>query len=220
MTPPFEHLPAVGDLRASVVVLHGFRASARGQRHDGEAFLAPHVEVVMPDAPGHGARQDETLARLDRLDEARRRVAVLQLAQQWADELADLVASRREAGTARVALVGISMGGFAALARWAAKSSNVDAVASVLAGFDLVQGRGECPLLVGLAGRDESIPVGPAEASARAAGAELHVYPDSGHFMRGEDWHDLWRTTVRFVHRHVGIVDGGRPAPRYGGAEG
>jgi hypothetical protein len=28
-------------------------------------------------------------------------------------------------------------------------------------------------------------------------------YPDSGHFMREQDWNDLWARTVQWFERHL-----------------
>lgn len=207
---PFHHLPPSGSLRASVILLHGYAASAVAQHDDGLAFRDDHTEIVMPDAPGHGARDDGRLARIAALPDAERRDAIRAIAREWLAELPGHAADCRRRGAERVALVGISMGGFAALG--GVNQTGVwDAVAAVLAEPELVDQAsivpGEPPVLLGLAGRDEAIAAAPGRAFARRYGAELHEYPESEHFMRGADWDDLWGRTAAFVRRHLARAD-------------
>jgi len=200
-------LPCTGPLRASVILLHGYAADAAVHRADGVAFVGEGTEVVMPDAPGHGGRGDGRLAAIASLDDERRRAAILDLARQWAAELPDLALHCRQRGAQRVGVVGISMGGFAALASLA-QPCPFDAVAAVLAAPELVDPRtvapGHPPLLLGLAGKDRAVPPEPGRRFARDYGAELHEYAESEHFMRGEDWLDLWGRVRAFLLRHLG----------------
>ncbi|MEZ6036364.1 MAG: alpha/beta fold hydrolase [Planctomycetota bacterium] len=200
-------LPALaGPTRASVIVLHGYMARGAVMLGDAEALRGEHVEVVLPDAPGHGLRDDGTLARIGALPEGARHAAILEVARQWVGELPGLAARCRARGAERVALVGISMGGFAGLAALA-QPCPFAAVVALLAAPTLVDDAaitpGSPPLLLGLAGRDAAVPPAPGRAFAGRYGAELHEYPDSEHLMRGEDWHDLWARTARFVRQHL-----------------
>jgi pimeloyl-ACP methyl ester carboxylesterase len=201
-----ERIPCPDPVRASVVVLHGYGASGSVHRTDGRAFAGPHTEVVLPDAPGHGTRDDGRLARIRALPDDERLPAILDLARAWADELPDLAQACRARGAERIVLVGISMGGFAALRALAAPSPFA-AVAALLAAPDLVDRDRlrprQPPLLLGLAGRDEAVDPAPGRAFARDYGAELREYPVSGHFLREHDWHDLWSHTAAFVRRHA-----------------
>jgi len=199
-------VPSTAPLRASIILLHGYMASAAGHREDGLAFSDDGVEVVMPDAPGHGARDDGRLARIGALPESERHAAILEISREWLAEVRWLAGWCRERGAQRVGLVGISMGGFAALALLPQPCA-FDAIAAVLAAPTLVDERdvtpGRPPLLIGLAGRDEAVPPAPGRAFAARYGAELHEYPESQHIMRGEDWFDLWRHTAAFFDRHL-----------------
>lgn len=194
---------------SSVIVLHGYSARGAVMLGDAEALRGEHTEVVLPDAPGHGARDDGTLARIGALPDGERHAAILDVARQWRDELSLLVVRCRQRGARRVALVGISMGGFAALGALAAPCPLV-AVAALLAAPTLVDDAaitpGCPPLLLGLAGRDIAVPPQPGRTFASRYGAELLEYPESEHLMRGEDWCELWARTVGFVRRQLARV--------------
>ncbi len=201
-----QHLPSRGRLRASVLLLHGYAARAAVHLGDAAPFVDAGVEVVLPDAPGHGARDDGRLARIAALSDDERRAEILAIARTHADELPGLAAWCRRRGASRVAVVGISMGGFAALRSLLAQPP-FHAIAAVLAAPTLVDrwpgaGAGP-PVLLGLAGRDGAVHPEPGRRFARHYGAELHEYPDSEHLMRPEDWADLWRRVTAFVRRNL-----------------
>jgi dienelactone hydrolase len=72
------------------------------------------------------------------------------------------------------------------------------------------------PVLLVNAGRDENVPPEPARRlnavlrehphyAARPADLVHHEYPDSGHFVREEDWRDLWARTLAFLGRDWGV---------------
>ena len=202
-------IPHRGELAASVIVLHGYGARGAVHEGDGRAFAGDGVEVLLPDAPHHGGRDDGRLAQLAELDAAERRAAILEIARAWCSELPALAADCRARGARRVALVGISMGGFAALGALSAPGAPGSAtaagafaaIAALLAGPELVADddvpADHPPLLLGLAGRDAAVPPEPGRAFAARHGA------DSEHLMRAPDWHDLWAHTAAFVRRHV-----------------
>lgn len=202
-------LPCSGDLRASVILLHGYAASAAGNRQDGAQLVGEALEVVLPDAPGHGEREDGRLAVIAALPDEQRLAAIYAIARDWLLELPELAAQCRLRGAERVGLVGISMGGFAALGALAEPCA-VDAVAAVLAAPALLDAQrlaaSRPPVLLGLAGRDRSVPPESGRHFALQYGAELHEYPESEHFMRGEDWADLWARVGAFLRRHLGCA--------------
>ncbi|MCA8948672.1 MAG: alpha/beta fold hydrolase [Planctomycetes bacterium] len=201
-------LPCAGRLRASVIVLHGYAASAASQEQDGAAFVGEHTEVVLPDAPGHGRRDDGRLAAIAALPDAARHAAILEVAREWLGELPELATSCRGRGAERVGLVGVSMGGFTALGALA-QPCPFDAVAAVLAGPALVDRGaitpGRPPGLLGVAGRDDAVPPEPTREFARDYGAELCDYPESEHLMRAADWFDLWGRTAAFLRRQLTV---------------
>ena len=201
-----EHIPPSGTLRASVLLLHGYAARGAVHRDDGRAFADEGVEVWMPDAPGHGGRADGHLERIAALNAQARRAAIVDLAHSWVPELQRLARERRAAGARRVALVGTSMGGFAALGALRAPRC-FDAIAALLAGPDRIAedelAADRPPVLIGLAGKDAAVPPAPAMDFARRIGAELHEYPESEHLMRGQDWDALWSRVAAFVRRHL-----------------
>ncbi|MFK7741265.1 MAG: alpha/beta hydrolase [Planctomycetota bacterium] len=197
---------ASGAPRASVILLHGYSARGLVHRGDGRAFVDDSTEVLLPDAPHHGARDDGRLNEIQSLPDELRRAAIYDIAREWSRELPSLAASCRQRGAARIAVVGISMGGFAALAALH-HPTPFAAVAAVLAAPELVNvGKiqpGRPPLLLGLAGKDEAVPPESSRRFAASYGAELHEYPESDHLMRQEDWLDMWGWTVAFARRHL-----------------
>jgi alpha-beta hydrolase superfamily lysophospholipase len=208
MTPDeaIHVLPCRGELRASIILLHGYSSHASVHNEDGMAFVSDGIEVVMPDAPGHGHRDDGRLAQIALLPDGPRLEAIHGIAREWIGELPSLVAKCQQHGSARIGLAGISMGGFAALGLLAPPCPFA-AIAAVLAAPSLLDSTtitpGEPPVLLGLAGRDTAVPPEPGRQFARDYGAELHEYPESEHFMRGEDWNDLWNRTATFLQRHL-----------------
>ena len=205
-TRPPHRLPCPGTQRATVILLHGYSANPAVHGEDGAAFVTEHTDVVMPEAPGHGSRDDGRLAQIASLPAERRRERIVAIAREWAAELPAVAARCRREGAERIALVGISMGGFAALG-CLANPCPFDAVAAVLAEPTLVDDTtlhpGRPPLLLGLAGRDTAVDPRPGRAFAERYRAELHEYPESEHFMRAEDWRDLWHHTAAFVRHHL-----------------
>tara|TARA_R110002096_G_scaffold16850_17_gene57342 strand:- start:2449 stop:3108 length:660 start_codon:yes stop_codon:yes gene_type:complete len=210
-------LPCRGELRASVILLHGYASRASVHSEDGMAFVNDGTEVVMPDAPGHGSRDDGRLARIAELPDGPRHAAIHDIAREWIGELPGLVANCKQRGSKRIGLVGISMGGFAALGALAPPCPFA-AIAAVLAAPTLLEPTlhdpatvtpGQPPVLLGLAGQDTAVPPEPGRRFAEEYGAELHEYPESEHFMRGEDWHDLWNRTAAFLRwqLHRNLID-------------
>lgn len=199
-------LPCPGPVRRSVLVLHGWSARAEVHCAEGRAFVGDTTEVLLPDAPGHGTRADDRLERIAALPDRERHAAILDVARAWTAELAELALACRRRGALRIGVVGISMGGYAALGALAAPSP-FDAVVALLAAPTLVDPAtvtpGNPPLLLGLAGRDEAVPLAPGRDFAPRYGAELREYPESSHHMRGEDWQDLWHHTAAFLRRHL-----------------
>ena len=201
-----HRLPCAVRTTASVIVLHGWAARAAVHVDECRTFVDEHTEVVLPDAPGHGNREDGRVARVLALPDDERRTAIYTIAHEWAGELPALAEQCRRRGAERVGLVGISMGGYAALAATAERGT-FDAIAALLAAPHLVEASqvtpGDPPILLGLAGRDTAVDPAPGRRFARAVRAELHEYPESGHLMRGADWRDLWERTATFLRRHL-----------------
>ena len=189
-----------------MILLHGYAASAAIQRGDGQAFVSNCVEVVIPDAPGHGLREDGRIDYIASLGDEQRVTAIVDIAREWVKELSQHATACRERGAARVGVVGISMGGFAALGALS-QTCAFDAVAAVLAAPTLVNpaamSANTPPVMLGLAGKDSAVRPEIGRQFARDYGVELHEYPQSEHLMRCEDWLDLWGHTTAFMRRHL-----------------
>ena len=128
---PAHRLGCEGDRSPSrsVIILHGYAADGGVHLADARAFAGPETEVLLPDAPGHGTRADGRLAWIAGLPDAARIAAILDVARDWAAEVIDLAHACQTRGISRVGLVGISMGGFAALATLTSKASKASKVA-------------------------------------------------------------------------------------------
>lgn len=189
-----------------MILLHGYAASAAIQRDDGQAFVSAGVEVVIPDAPGHGHREDGRIQHIASLADEQRVDAIIDLAREWIQELSGHAAICRERGAERVGIVGVSMGGFAALGALS-RPCAFDAVAAVLAAPTLVDpaviSANTPPIMLGLAGKDSAVPPEAGRQFARDHGIEIHEYPESDHLMRCEDWLDLWGRTRAFMRRYL-----------------
>jgi carboxylesterase len=97
---PFSHA-AVG-AAGGVLALHGFTGNPSSMRRVGEAMAGAGLHVEVPRLPGHGTDIDDMLPT------------------RWADWTEEVAAAhaRLEARTARIVIVGQSMGG--SLALWVA----------------------------------------------------------------------------------------------------
>lgn len=102
LDPPDRTAPAAG---WGVVLVHGVRTSATMWRHQVAALEAAGHAVVAVDLPGHGTRMAETFT----LDAA---CATVEQAVQ----------GLRASGARRIAVVGLSLGGYLTL-RWAARTA-------------------------------------------------------------------------------------------------
>ena len=108
-----------GKARAGVVVVHGFTGNPVSVRPLGQALAARGYAVDVPRLPGHGTHWRD-LARTGYVDW-----------RQAVDEAVTAMRPRVE----RLALVGLSMGGFLCLDAGIARQDDVDGVVSINAPF-------------------------------------------------------------------------------------
>ena len=128
--PVRTHAP-VGPSRGAVILMHGLRVSGEAHAREARWLAEGGMTVVCPDAPHHGARRSPVLdAMPDALTLPGHRV-LLRILREARDELPALVDHLLAAGHRRVAIAGISMGAFVALAA-AAVTPRACAIASVL----------------------------------------------------------------------------------------
>jgi pimeloyl-ACP methyl ester carboxylesterase len=221
------HVPALTiGAGPTVLILHGLGASAEVQRAEAIALAEQGFRAIALDAPHHGARRDAWLDEMEHLGPPESHVRLLRQVREAAAEIPGVI--DRLGG--EVGLVGISMGAYTALAA-ATEDARVRATVSILGSPDWSPRAGPIteemaalmahaparrpaacarrPLLLANAGRDGWVPARWSRDFVRGLDPALaaHVsyveYPESDHFMRGEDWHDLWAKTIAFLKRHA-----------------
>lgn len=205
-----------------VLWFHGFRADAAAN----EAELAQLAEAgflaVGVDAVGHGARRaDDTDVRIAGASGGARAV-MLELAAATAAELPALLVALAERGLgdpARVAVVGVSMGGYLAY-RAALAVPGVHVVVAVLGSPEWPDDASphrhpvafqDLALLSITAERDVSVPPGPARRlhAALAAGhpaperARYVELPGAEHLMTAAQWAVVTDETLRWLSAHL-----------------
>lgn len=223
--------PAGGPPAPAVIFLHGLGVSKETHEKEARSLAAAGLAACLPDAPHHGSRRSDLLDAMDRARGDEAFALLLRFVGEAAQEIPALVDGLLERGHPRVAIAGISMGAFTALAA-AAGEPRLVAIVSILGSPEWVPASGVVPpglheqarrapahrldafarrpLLLLNAGRDQHVPPEPARRFAEAlrpmyaACPEAlvhHEYPESDHFVRPEDWEDLWSTTVAFLTR-------------------
>lgn len=182
---------APADLAAPPALLfyHGLGASRDVHGKEGRSLAAAGFAAIVPDAPHHGARRSsllDALARAEGVDVDR---LLLRIVREAAAEVPPLVDRLLAAGHPAVAIAGVSMGAYIALAA-GADDRRLAAVVSILGSPDWTPRSGELPpdlaalvagdplrrldafpprpLLLLNAGRDQSVPPEPARRFAAA----------------------------------------------------
>ncbi len=218
----------------AVIVLHGLGASADVQRKELQCLADHGLTAVGVDAPHHGARRDAWLGEMDSLGPPESHVRFLQLVRQAVPEVLRVMDHLVREGHGLIGLAGISMGAYIALAAaaedarvratvsilgspdWAPRAGPVTDEIRALMQHAPVHRPADCarhPLLLFNAGRDVHVPPHasrnfPRLVSSLHPALAAHVtyveYPQSDHFMRPEDWEDLWRSALAFFREHIG----------------
>ena len=221
---------ASGGGGTAVLVLHGWAASKESHAKELALLAEAGFDALAPDAPGHGERVDGRVERLEKGRRDRWHEGFLELVGAQAAEMPALAGELRERGAAKVAAVGISMGACVALSAQATYRC-FDAVSSLLGTPELepratarrtrrldellarapakhLEAFARLPLLLANGGLDEHVPPHASRRFAKALrerfgpeACDYLEYPRSGHFMRPEDWEDLWRNATRFLAR-------------------
>ena len=189
-------------------------------------FLAVGVDAV-----GHGERQYSDYRQ--RMDSDHWHLEFLAMVRQTADEVPRVVAALKNLSNdlGNFGLTGISMGGCIAFAA-AVNQNYLSAVAPILGSPDWsLGGRREVtpewwkdsphhtpewfnptPLLIQNAGKDQHVSPKPAQAFFEEARRYYHLtpqnlayveYPESDHFMRPQDWEQLWQRVIRWFEKHL-----------------
>jgi len=217
----------------AVLVFHGLGASAEVQRPELELLARAGYRAVGLDAPHHGSRRDQWLDAMAAARPPESQVLLTGLLREAVPEVRAAIDELLAAGCGAVGLIGVSMGGYLALAA-ATEDARALATVSLLGSPDWAPRTGPVsdelrarmadspaarsaellrhPVLLVNAALDEHVPARLAREFARAV-AERHPelaqrlayveYPASGHFMREQDWRDAWQRTLAFLGQHL-----------------
>lgn len=215
----------------AVLLYHGLRMGSDSLEREGKWLASAGFTAILPDAPHHGARHSDVVGHMpDALTLDGHRV-LMRILREARDEIPRLVDYAFSQGHEKVAVAGVSMGGFIALAAGAFEP-RLAAIVSILGTpnwtprdghvpDDLQEAVAESPhlrperflprpLLCLNASRDDSVRPGP----MREFVAQLRPQYEKGHIIHREydcehavpehDWADMWMTTVGFLGRFLG----------------
>lgn len=212
-----------------VLVCHGLGVSKEVQKPELERLAAAGYRAFAIDAPHHGERLSGLVKEMDEVDPERANEIFRKIVGQAVVEIPALVTYFRNQEKADVALIGISMGGFTAFGS-ALLDPKPKVCIPIIASpsFRIPteiggEGAGKNPeehphrfadmaLLAITAGLDKVVRPEPARTLVgllRKTFAEKKDryfnchFPDSGHFMRQEDWNEAWDGVVEWLDRYL-----------------
>ena len=210
--------------RGAVLFYHGLGAEIAGQTKELTSLAARGYLAVGVDAVGHGRRRwPDFEARLSG-SRARTDVVFGELVGSSLDELPALLDSLEAEGLAqpgRLAVAGISMGGYIAYGA-AARLDRFQVCLPILGSpaWGVPGSPAETPeafypvaLLAQNAGDDESVPPDAAREftevlrphyTATPERLDYVEYPGCGHFMPEAEWERLWGRAVAWLERWLG----------------
>ena len=220
------HLAGTVPARAALLFFHGLRSSA-DSLDDAARTMARHgFDVYLPDAPHHGARRDAVLDEMPDTGTRAGYATLLRIIREARDEIPALVDHALGLGYEKVAIGGVSLGAYIALAAPRVEP-RVAAIVSLLGSPDWTPHEGEAgadvdafrealaesphldlhtlrlpPMLLCNGSRDVNVRPEPARALAeRLRGTERFVHRewDVPHFVPPETWSEMLEATGRFV---------------------
>jgi uncharacterized protein len=124
---PGPEQPSAG----AVLLFHGLRAAKEVLDGEARRLVAAGMTAILVDAPHHGARHSEVVGTMPDALSLAGHYVLLRLLREARDEIPGLVDHALGLGHARVAIAGVSFGGFIALAG-ATIEPRLAAIASVL----------------------------------------------------------------------------------------
>lgn len=236
LTRPAHAAP--GAPRPTVLLLHGLSSQKETQQKEASSLAGAGLFVVSVDAPHHGARRsgllDDILAATGK---AAHGIFVRMLREAIA-EIPLLVDHLAREGHGPVGVAGISMGAYCALGAaaadprlaavvsilgspdWTHPSGEVDDSVRPLLEEAPARHPERFPpraLFLANGGRDTNVPPHEARAFAEALRPlyaawpdrlSYKEYPESSHFMREEDWNDLWSRSIAWLRTYLDPASG------------
>jgi dienelactone hydrolase len=128
----------------AVLLYHGLRADSASLEREGKWLASAGFTAILPDAPHHGARHSDVVGHMpDALSLDGHRI-LLRILRDARDEIPRLVDYALSQGHEKVAIAGVSMGGFIALAAGAA-DPRIAAIVSILGTPDWTPREGHIP---------------------------------------------------------------------------
>lgn len=201
--------------RGTVFLFHGLYACKETHEKELASLAGAGFRAVGVDAPEHGERKVSAAPAEEDFH-----VRFLELVLAAVEEVPALL----EAFPGPHALVGISFGGYISFA--AASDPRVRAAVPILGSPDWTRRSSPGPeipaslaarsphraperlahaaVFAWNAGRDVNVPAEPARRFMEGLPGQGHAYreyPESDHFMRGEDWEDGWARTLQHLAR-------------------
>lgn len=219
--------------RALVVLCHGLSASKESMIPEMEKLHQNGVLPVAIDAPHHGERCSGWLETMERSGVADRHHLFLDAVAEAGRELNSLIAHLREGWNGTIGVIGVSMGGFMAYAsllgnpqpdicipilasprfysynpmigeneleKRLPSPDNFPELFSRVSLFSVSAGLDEKVLPEGTISFFRSLKQRFPDSGERL---KLVQYPESGHFMRPEDWEDAWQKIISWLNRRT-----------------
>ncbi|MEZ4257530.1 MAG: alpha/beta fold hydrolase [Polyangiaceae bacterium] len=140
---PVWTFSAERDARAPAVLLfHGLRSSSAALHDEARAIARAGMTAVLVDAPHHGARRSPVLDAMPDTGTREGYATLLRILREAKDEVPSLVDHLLGLGHARVAIAGVSMGAYVALAG-AVLEPRISPIVSLLGSPDWTPHEGE-----------------------------------------------------------------------------
>ena len=219
--------------RAAVILLHGLSSTPEEQRAELVSLAEHGLTAVGFEVLHHGSRRDGWLEKMASARPPASHVLLLELVRASVPEVVRVLEHLRAEGHGPIGMAGVSMGAYIALAAateepriqacasilgspdWTPRSGPLTPEIARLLPASPAARPAECarhPLLLINATLDEHVPAAFsrtfADKLARVEPAlAQHVrsveYPQSGHFMRPEDWHHAWAAVLGFFQHEL-----------------
>ncbi|WP_224363069.1 alpha/beta hydrolase [Hyalangium versicolor] len=225
-----HHEPRPGP---AVILLHGLRSNADDQRYDLDMLADAGLTAVGVDAPHHGRRWDGWTDHMGNGGPSAYHENILRLILEAAPDVSRVIDHLLWEGHGPIGVAGVSVGAYTALtvATWDSRvQATVSLLGSPdwtprdapmtheiwqLMQQAPVHRPADCarnPLLLMNAGRDHLVPAHWARDFAQRSWdnhpwlgrhVEYVEYPESDHFVRSEDWSDMWNRARGFLRWHL-----------------
>lgn len=221
----FKETPEKAGKKGTILFYHGLKAVKEGNRKEYDSLAEKGFLVAGIDNVGHGER---LYPDFDRRAKSKEEFDIFftGMVRETAEEVPEIInelIKTYKINSEKIGICGISMGGYITYSA-IIKEPRLKVAAPILGSPSWKYGLKDTPenfpekffpvaLLSQNAGKDESVN----PRFAREFHEQLEPfykekperlkyieYPDSGHFMREEDWAELWDNTVEWFEKFLG----------------